>query len=284
MSCAPGVTKKVGKNFETCLSVKDLQEILMLYNKQNNTNIRIGKTVPSLVKTLQNIMFPTCRTDQLCWAETVRSNAIHAFRPRMPDDWDINKHEWLSNFDIIDCLSQYAETYPFYKFVGVFSSDFAEKDFGSCLMEKACSIPLKDIGLYGLVINTDVSTGRGQHWVSLLICTDPKKSQYGFSYYDSIGNPIIPGVQKYIEEIRIRNPFMKNAPFYDMMKGMLYTHQVLNSECGMFCIIHHHCMIKSYENDLVKPMDYKNIDLSDDIANAKRDFMFSKSRRSYMKS
>lgn len=280
MSCAPGIKKRA--TTKTCLTKPQLIDILKNHSVKTGSKLPGGVNIErlsedKLLKTVHHNLYPKCKDDHRCWAEMYNRNAMHVFRPRMPPDWKINRYEWLSNHDILDCLSQYADSYPFYRVVGVFPSDFAEKRFGTCLKEAACSVKLAPDGIYGIVLNTDLSTGPGKHWVSLLICTDRSKSQFGFAYYDSVGRPMISGVRRYIDEIIARNPDLGDAPIHDIMADSRIRHQNQDTECGMFCLIHHHVMISSYEKDRLEPMAYAKLDLADEVANMKREYMFYRS-------
>lgn len=280
LQCAPGRADADDDDVTTCLTIEELRDIARRYNAvDGNQKVRFDKKTGKreLVKELQHAMSRTtkCSDDQLCWAETMRSNAVQAFRPRMPREWAINRYEWLSNWDITETLSQYARAHDFYHLVGVFMSDFASMvmEGDRCMEEVACSLPLAKPGLYGFVINVDTSRGPGIHWVSLLVCPDRERGGwFGFTYYDPVGNPVIPGVQRYIDELKKRNPFVRDAPTHVVLQGGR-RHQHKNSECGMFCIMHHHHAIEHYEDHTYDPKDYADEDTDDQIANMKR-FMF----------
>jgi len=280
--CSPGRPPADTTRTLTCMTRDELLDIARRINARGERHVEIHDDIGEreLLKGIQHAMHPRCGADQLCWAETLRSNATHAFRPRMPRTWLLDRYEWLSNWDIIETLTQYGRAYPFYYLIGVFSADFASLITGDkCMEEAACSAPLSKPGLYGMVVNTDTSRGPGIHWVSLLVGSDPEKSAwYGFTYYDSVGNPMIPGVARYIEEARRRNPWMADAPLrvlMDRRRGR--AHQKRDTECGMFCLIHHHHAIECYgdADGTTAPEDFSTLDLDDEWANMARRVFFS---------
>jgi hypothetical protein len=127
--------------------------------------------------------------DQLCWTRTepvqkITDNKIkedikhYTFRPNGPK----KQHEWLSTTDINKVMKQYEMQHKNFLFLGALPYDFDElpyyntQDLNFNELEK---------GKYkiGAVINLDIHTQSGSHWVALYANLDENK----IYYFDSFG-------------------------------------------------------------------------------------------------
>lgn len=149
------------------------------------------------------------------------------FRPNGPQ----GRFDWLSTIDINQVLYQYEEKYPDFKFLGAVPRDFMELDYLPFQKLDLRDLESEGIKRIGVIFNTDKSTGKGKHWISLF--ADLDKAQIYFS--DSMGirqpsevNEFMKIIEKYlIEKKKILEPDIR----YNKTQ-----HQRGNSECGVYSI------------------------------------------------
>jgi hypothetical protein len=149
------------------------------------------------------------------------------FRPDGPQ----GRFDWLSTIDINQVLYQYEEKYPDFKFLGAVPMDFMNLDYLPFQKINFKDFESEGYKRFGVIFNTDKSTGRGKHWISLFC--DLEKAQIYYS--DSMGirqskevNEFMKMIEKYLIEIKkISNPDIR----YNKTQ-----HQKGNSECGVYSI------------------------------------------------
>lgn len=149
------------------------------------------------------------------------------FRPDGPQ----GRFDWLSTIDINQVLYQYEEKYPDFKFLGAVPMDFMDLDHLPFKKLRLDDLEKEKYKRFGVIFNTDKSTGRGKHWISLFC--DLEKGQIYFS--DSMGtrqpkevNEFMKIIEKYlVEKKKISNPDVR----YNKTQ-----HQKGNSECGVYSI------------------------------------------------
>lgn len=148
------------------------------------------------------------------------------FRPDGPQ----GRFDWLSTIDINQVLYQYEEKYPDFKFLGAVPIDFMELDY--LPFQKLNFKNFEDDGIkrIGVIFNTDKSSGRGKHWISLFVDLD--KGQIYFS--DSMGTRQPKEVNEFMKKIE-RYLFEKNKQNLDIRYNKT-QHQKGNSECGVYSI------------------------------------------------
>lgn len=170
-------------------------------------------------------------------------------KPKSPDSWVTNPEQWLSSDDIEALEKQYMKIFSNYYFAGAFPIDFDKRSkTGTCLVSSLCSMDIK--GLYkkgytqiGIVFNTDVSTGPGQHWIALFCDIRPDLEFPRITYFDSYAHTPE-------KEIKVLMKRWKDS--WDSTKihskPMIMTfnktqHQYEDSECGMYCLYFHYCCL-----------------------------------------
>jgi hypothetical protein len=165
-------------------------------------------------------------------------------RPIKPSSWYKDNKCWLSNYDIINVMKQYANAKKYkYSFLGVFPIDFAAKSSeGKCLYNSLCSINISDYinknkKFIGFITNLDKHDEPGSHWTSTFIIIDPKLAAYGAYYYDSGGKPIPSGVLNFLNDIKkqCEKKYPNKKFVIDYNKKRF---QYKNTECGIFSILY----------------------------------------------
>jgi hypothetical protein len=170
-------------------------------------------------------------------------------RPRAPDAWIVNPSEWLSSLDIERVQKQYEKLFKNYKFLGCIPIDFDLKSpTGKCLVDALCSINLKDLyrkgkTQIGIVFNTDVHTGPGEHWIGLFCDIRPELEEPRITYFDSYAQK----PEKEVQRLMKRWAEQWDATgIHSKPTELTYNktrHQYDDSECGMYCLYFHYCCL-----------------------------------------
>ena len=162
-------------------------------------------------------------------------------RPKAPNSWITNPTEWLSSSEIENVEKEYEKLFIKYKFLGCIPIDFDLKSkTGKCLVDALCSINLKDLEKQGkrqigIVFNTDIHTGPGQHWMCVFCDLDHPR----ITYFDSYA-------KRPEKEIQILMKRWKEQ-FDGPMETTYNTtkHQSKDTECGMYCLYFHYCCLNN---------------------------------------
>jgi hypothetical protein len=257
--CAPSKSFKDG----SCLTLKSLKSIIESYNKNIKDiekKIVISNNKSKMVKQLEERLSDKCN-NQTCWLrldiiqqleDKIKKDILeNTFRPEGPEQ----KYTWLSTSDINDVVTQYQEKYKDFLFLGALPADFQEIKFLGINDLDFADIEKEGKHKIGMVINLDVHTQGGSHWVALY--TDLQKGQ--IYYFDSFAkkpskrtkkfiNKILKYLYKknYNKDININslietikssneNKDLKNLKKFDIRYNNI-QHQFNNSECGVYSI------------------------------------------------
>jgi hypothetical protein len=169
-------------------------------------------------------------------------------KPDAPESWTKNPMEWLSSDDIDKLEKQFMKLFPHYRYLGSVPIDFDKQELGKCLVDALCSIKLKDLfkkdyQQIGIVFNTDISTGPGQHWIALFCDIRPELEHPRITYFDSYANKPEPEIQRLMR--RWKQEWDATQIHSKPMK-MTYNntrHQYEDSECGMYSLYFHYCCL-----------------------------------------
>tara|TARA_B100001769_G_C21747396_1_gene409610 strand:- start:4 stop:624 length:621 start_codon:yes stop_codon:yes gene_type:complete len=159
---------------------------------------------------------------------------VDSFKPQMPKEWVKNYNEWLSTFEIEDCLEQHLDADKSFYFYGAVPIDFSK-----CSVSDLCSFDIKkhlDKGetKIGIVFNTDPSTKDGQHWISLYMDLGKHNNDYpGIYYFDSFGRKPPKEIKELIKKTQNQGQKCNCEPYYFYND---YSYQKRNSQCGMYAI------------------------------------------------
>jgi hypothetical protein len=140
---------------------------------------------------------------------------------------------------------------------------------GKCLVDALCSTKLRDLYLkgktqIGIVFNTDVSTGPGEHWMALY-CDISPEVEPRITFFDSYSEKPSKEIKRLMlrwkdewDSTKIHNKKMETT--YNSTR-----HQYKNSECGMYCLYFHYCCLNNI------PMDES---IPDIVMNSFRNVLF----------
>ena len=237
MVCSPSVRKISVKN--SCYTPKILFMIRDAYNQDHSPEKQIDETDPTKLWQILNSRFVQCKKED-CWLNELKDANLkkridrYIFAPDQPYEWKKNPNEWLSNFDIMNVLEQYEQTYKHFEFIGPTPIDFDKViQKNTCVQNELCKFQLSDHikrgkTHIGIIFNLSPHTSSGSHWVSLFIDV---KDRVIF-YFDSAGEPIPAEIKAFVDRVQ------------DQIKGRKYTfhqnwpkeHQMGNTECGVYSL------------------------------------------------
>lgn len=258
MNCNPIVDKISIKN--SCYTPKILFMIRDAYNKDHDGEAKIKETDPAKLWKVLNARFVQCRKED-CWLNEIKNPDLkkridrYLFAPDKPYEWKSNPNEWLSNFDIMNVLEQYEQTYKHFEFIGPTPIDFDKVVNGRCIQSELCKFDLQTHikngkTQIGVIFNLSPHTSSGSHWVSLFIDTN---EQIIF-YFDSAGEPIPAEIKMFVD--RIQTQTLANYTFHQNWPN---EHQMGNTECGVYSLFFIITMLTGNVNFYKKRMHNMNM-------------------------
>jgi hypothetical protein len=244
--------------------INEIENLRNVYNKKFKDSIQSGS--PQQVwKELLNKFASRCKTGR---SECIVSHMMN--RPKAPDSWISNSSDWLSDQEINQVEHEFETLFKDYIFLGCISIDFDLKSpEGKCIVDTLCSTNLRDLykkgkTKIGIVFNTDVHTGPGEHWMALYCDISPDIDPR-ITYFDSYAKKPEKEIQRLMLRWKTEWDSMK---IHDKEMETSYNttrHQYKDSECGMYSLFFHHCCLNNI------PMDEK---IPDDVMNAFRNVLF----------
>ena len=243
--CSPGNNDVEG----SCLD----DDIVIKVAKALNTMSKKDKKLVSinLNRSPEDIHGDVCKeiskisncSSEACW-QKIQSLMNHlgsskeefksSFKPLMPKEWIKDYNEWLSTFEIEDCLKQHMDSDKNFYFYGAVPMDFKK-----CSVSNLCNFNMKkhlDKGesKIGIVFNTDPSTKDGEHWISMYMDLGKHNGpDYGIYYFDSFGRKPSKEVTELIQKAIKQGKKCKRKPLYFYND---HSYQKANSQCGMYAI------------------------------------------------
>jgi hypothetical protein len=239
MNCSPAVKKISVK--DSCYTPKILFMIRDAYNADHPPEDRIHESNPTTLWKILNDRLVQCSKED-CWLSQIKDENLktridrYIFAPDKPYEWKSNPNTWLSNFDIMNVLEQYEQTYKHFKFIGPTPIDFDKVVRGKCVQNELCNFNLHDYikrgkSHIGIIFNLSPHTSSGSHWVSLFI--DTKKRV--IFYFDSAGDTIPDEIDAFVKRVQshIKQKHRKEYTFYENAPN---EHQMGNTECGVYSL------------------------------------------------
>jgi len=249
---------------------EEIEHLRVIYNSEHprETPISPGST-DEIWNRLKQRFHSKCQTGR---SECIVAHMIN--RPKAPDSWINKPTEWLSSDDIEKVEKEYCRLFENYSFLGCIPIDFDLKsETGKCLVSALCSIDIR--ALYkrgktqvGIVFNTDIHTGPGQHWVALFCDLRPELEEPRITYFDSYSRKPEKEIQVLMK--RWKDQWAETGVHDKPMLTSYNTtrHQFKDTECGMYCLYFHYCCL------LEIPMDEK---VPDEAVNIFRRLLFKRS-------
>jgi hypothetical protein len=238
MACSPMIHRKSIKN--SCYTPEILNTIKTEYNKSNPDN-KIKETNPEKIWLELKNRLTHCEKED-CWLNQIKDEKMkkkidrYIFAPDKPYEWKENPNEWLSNFDILNVLEQYEETYPNFEFIGPTPIDFdLVLKSSQCVYNELCKIDAYKLWKQGktkigIVFNLDKHDQGGSHWVSLFVDIDEGL----IFYFDSAGARVPKEIHRLA--MRIKTQLKSHNKEMRFIESYPAIHQHGNTECGMYSL------------------------------------------------
>ncbi len=167
---------------------------------------KLGTTVKGFRETINTEKIKErCDTDMCVFRKHLKGDLIghiqKFYRPKGPSD----NLDWLSNFQIQDVLEQLSKKIPGFEYPNCQMRDFAKvkTELARVDIHELFSRGAK---YYGVVMNTDVSSGTGEHWNVLMVSKIDNKIHIEF--FDSTARNIPSEVNTWIlqtaEKLRLK--------------------------------------------------------------------------------
>ena len=267
--CSPGESDVDG----SCLDDDIVIKIAKAINRLANNNQKLDTI--DLNRSPEDIHGDVCKeiskiskcSSEACWQKIKslmnalgkdKQEFIDSFKPQMPAKWIKDYNEWLSTFEIEDCLEQHMKSDKNFYFYGA-----VPIDFNKCSVSDLCSFDMKkhidkNESKIGIVFNTDPSTKSGEHWISLYMDLGKHNNDnYGIYYFDSFGNKPSKEIMELIKKVINQGEKYNRKPLYFYND---YSYQKRNSQCGMYAI---HFIKKMLEG--LSFEEYLNTKLNDQL-------------------
>ena len=246
INCNPKIVPVSLRKGKTCFRKEDINLLRTEFNKTfpKYTIDPYMDDVNDIIDELRLRMqqYTKCRRED-CWLQVIRDPVLRdhltkeLYRPTQPSSWNKNPNKWLTNHDIEKVLKQYEKKYPNFKLIGPTTIDFDKNHsyLGGCVDDVLCTFDYSTyvkenptIDKLGIIINYDVHTGSGTHWVGLFIDLKEKFIVFFDSQAD-YSKQIKPEISKFINKVKKQEPGFK-----DIINEK--THQSTTTECGMYVL------------------------------------------------
>lgn len=233
--------KNHGKT-HTCYDNDTILKIKDVWNKRHPDDTINSNNQKSIWKSIKHKMSGLC-DNEICWLKKtfndtnlINDITFRAFSPIAPETWKKNKNTWLSNYDISNVMKQYETKYSNFYFIGPTPMDFDKiKHENVCVWDDLCKFDIQDMiskkkDKIGIIFNTDVDSGPGQHWTSMFICLNNRL----IYYFNSSGSKATEEVMNLVDRIITQGKSLGIEFKFD--QNYPKQHQYGDSECGMYSI------------------------------------------------
>ena len=209
-----------------------IEHLRKVFNKEHPENVIPEGKASDVWKELKKRFHNICDT-----SACVVTKMMH--KKSAPESWILDPDEWLSSIDIDKIEQEYQRMFPKYYYVGAVPIDFDKKsNIGKCLVSSLCSLDINSLSSkgytqIGIIFNTDVSTGPGQHWVALFCDINPENERGRITYFDSYARKPEPEIQVLMKRWSEQWGKPMDATYNKT------RHQIQDTECGMYCLYFH---------------------------------------------
>lgn len=248
--CAPGIEGDV------CSRDGVLHSMQKFIQKETGKDIRDPKEILTHMNKLLNCDRESCVLSHPDFVQTIgpdvaEKEKTERMRPKGPSDND----NLLTNFNIDEVLGQYTKSNPIYHHIPYKMIDFAEtepstfsKMYGRGMNQdyiKSVLLSFMNPEMFvntvkkcaGVVLNTDVSSGRGKHWFALFF--DFRNINHiTLEYFNSSGNMMPQEVHEFM--IKYQRKVNKLLPQSQCTIETASNIQLQESqtECGVYSLVY----------------------------------------------
>jgi hypothetical protein len=245
----------------------EIERFRKVYNSEHSRESPIPEGTPETVwNALKQRLQSKCTTGS---AECIISSMLK--RPRAPQEWAVNRYEWLSSDDIEAIEKNFTDLFSDYFFAGAVPIDFDLKNESrECIISTLCSTKLSELykkghQQIGIIFNTDPHDGPGQHWVSVFCDIRPELEYPRMTYFDSYAMTPEPEIKTLMKRWKAQWDATKVHKSGMKLTYNKTRHQYKDSECGMYCLYFHYACLMGI------PMAER---VPDDVVNSFRNLLF----------
>ena len=211
----------------------------------NNSGISISnnnkENIVEKIKDITNCDNESCVLKNLKFSNFVGNEKIEKeLEENFKPDGPALTFDLLNNINIDDVLEQFTKAYKKENFLHI---PFQMRDFAKYEDEYRRDRNLNTIDLsqkfndgmkcFGVVINTDYSTGRGIHWFSIF--GDFRKKPYTIEYFNSSGNLPIIEISIWMKNIKTKLSRELDVEINDIIVSRI-AHQTGDNACGVYSL------------------------------------------------
>jgi len=167
------------------------------------------------------------------------------FKPQGPR----NSVDLLSNIHIDEVLSRWVPNHPGFRHIKYHMIDFNTMDTE---LSKYNIVHSSTVDKYmGVVLNTDVSSGRGKHWFCLFCdFTLQHAETITIEYFNSSGNTMYPEIFAYCFVLKKKlQDANKKAEIITVSQ---VQHQKSKTECGVYCLYYIYSRLQGISHSAFK--------------------------------
>jgi hypothetical protein len=161
-------------------------------------------------------------------------NAEKQLKERFKPEGPFDSFEWFSNVNIDDVLKQISIKYKEKKFLHI---EFQMRDFEKVGSELSRIDLAKEytngIRCFGVVFNTDYSSGRGQHWFSIF--GNFKAEPFTIEYFNSTGQDPLPEISHWMKKTKHHMEKNLDKKVNDIVVSKI-ANQSDNHSCGSYSL------------------------------------------------
>jgi len=182
--CAYGLKKNKG---DICMEEAVVDKLKKFMEKDKKIVVKNSIDVINNLKKIYNCKYESCLLKQNEIVDVIGDNEVSnqlysRFKPHGPYD----STQWFSNVNIDKVLDQIADKFKHKKFLHI---EFQMRDFadtgGTLSRIDLAEEYNKGMRCFGVVFNTDKSSGSGEHWFSIF--GDLSKEPFTIEYFNSAG-------------------------------------------------------------------------------------------------
>ena len=229
--CAFNIEAKSG----VCMDDTTVNKLEKYATDVKNLIVKQGKDTIDKLKNIFNCKNESClltksEIKDFIGHSTAENQLDNRFKPKGPFD----SNEWFSNVNIDKVLYQIAIKYKEKKFLHV---EFQMSDFESKGGELSKIDLAKEynngIRCFGVVFNTDISSGRGQHWFSIF--GDFNSVPFTLEYFNSTGQDPLPEISQWMKKTKHHMEKTLDTKVNDIIVSKI-SNQSDNHSCGSYSL------------------------------------------------
>jgi hypothetical protein len=165
--------------------------------------------------------------------EKIKEKEKLNFKPEGPRDTT----KWINSVNIHEVMLRWSVKFTNFKPLDISMIDF--EDYDSTLRDfKVDDLYKNNMGCAACILNTDVHTGQGLHWIALFV--DIRNDTWSIEYFNSSGNPPHNNITKWQMKIKYEmlNLISKNNldVSVEIVIASNIRHQQTNTECGNYAL------------------------------------------------